>query len=245
MHVLGDKHSSPAVLDSPATGSAEAALAWVKAVTAAVPAMSTEIGNQKQEEFVRGVALPLAEAVGRSELGFLISVKDPYAWGASLARFWRFAPLGLPRRQLDRWDVPGSIQPLVARVQDYRATVLLAAACQAFNQKHHSWLAMVRRDPARTRVVRHEELLDRPVELLQSLQEQFCLEPAGPEIQTIAQAADAVYWDQTGLKMKEEEFDADYYRRRAYLNAITPSMRDAITRGIDWKLMEEIGYRPL
>jgi hypothetical protein len=245
MHVLGDKHSPPAVLGTPATETAGAALEWVKAVTAAAPATSTKSGDEKQEEHMRGLAVPLAEAVSRGELGYLISLKDPYAWGASFARYWHFAPLGLPQRRPDLWQAPDSIQPMVARVQDYRAATLLTAACQAFNHKYRSWLEIVQHEPARARVVLHEDLLDHPVELLQSLGRQFCLEPAGLEIETITVVADAVNWDNGGIGTREEQFEANYYRNRSYLNAITPLMRDAITRGIDWELMAEFGYRSL
>lgn len=70
------------------------------------------------------------------------------------------------------------------------------------------------------------------------------VEGSGPDIQTITHSADAVDWDNDGVGTKEEQFDPDYYRSRAYLNAITPLMLDVITHGIDWKMMAELWILP-
>ena len=103
MHVLGDKHSVPAPLFPPDTRTPEAAYHLsmgtrrVHALTTSVRAESTVAGDGGQQEYLRSIAVPLLEAVRERRLGFVLNVKDPYAWGASLCKYLHLLPRGMPR----------------------------------------------------------------------------------------------------------------------------------------------------
>ncbi|MFP5247575.1 MAG: hypothetical protein ACLGH0_12865, partial [Thermoanaerobaculia bacterium] len=52
-------------------------------------------------------------------------------------------------------------------------------------------------------------------------------------------------WDEHAPRSTGILFNRAYYEERRYLAQLTPLLRDAITRNIDWTLFEQLGYEPL
>src|SRR5215213_514628 len=93
MHILGDKHSPPppfGELWRRAQADDDPAFSFVMGATSASPAANPSPADPRQQHAVRGIAAPLARAYGEGALGFLVSIKDPYAWVVSIARYERW-----------------------------------------------------------------------------------------------------------------------------------------------------------
>jgi hypothetical protein len=89
MHILGDKHSPPVDLPSlwQESQSAEAPAQWfVSEATFRAPAATTTRNDARQLELVHTIADEVAGAYAAGALRYLVSIKDPYAWAASIAR---------------------------------------------------------------------------------------------------------------------------------------------------------------
>jgi hypothetical protein len=227
MHVLGDKHSPPVPFDrlwSEARSQPDPAFAFALSATLHAPAESTEPGDSRQRDEVRRVAAPLAEAYANGSLGFIISIKDPYAWAVSVAMFlcWigRKAQLG----------------PAFAPQ--------LAAACRELNLRYAEWLRLARQHPARCHVVRYEDLLADPDGVLGELDVKFGLQRSTTTLVNVTGEAFAVGWDQHRSKDGPAVFDRGYYVEKRYLARLSPQALDVVTRTIDWDLLAPLGYTP-
>lgn len=228
MHVLGDKHSPPppfAELWQRAQTAPDPALAFVMSATQAAPADSTSLAKPGQRNEVERLAAPLARAYAEGTLGFLISIKDPYAWAVSVARFWgwtnRTAPLG------------------------ERLRGQIAGQCEAFNGCYAAWLDLARREPARCLLVRHEELVAEPARVLDAIDAKFALRRRGDAVVDLTDEADQVWWDQHEAVRTGIRFDRHYYFEKRYLQRLTPAMLETIAGTIDWELVAPLGYAPV
>ena len=135
MHVLGDKHSPPAPFDAiwqASRDAADPALEFVVRATHAVPAESTRPDDDAQREELRRLAQPVAGAYAGGSLRFVISIKNPYAWALSFARYSGWDG----RRRVRRFGAP------------------LADACVAFNRRYAAWRAFAEERPAHVHFVR-------------------------------------------------------------------------------------------
>jgi len=228
MHVLGDKHSPPPPLDDlwrAAQCESDPAFAFASSATLAAPAVSTEPHNPRQQAEVRRLAKPLARAYSEGALGYLISIKDPYAWAVSVARYhaWtdRVSPLG-----------PRFVSPLTAQ-------------CQTFNQCYRAWLDIARARPERCHVARYEDLFQDPAEVLRQIDAKFSLRRRTETLLDLQEEADMVWWDQIAPQPTGVRFDRQYYDEKRYLKRLSPPALDAVTKTIDWDLIEPLGYRPV
>lgn len=217
MHVLGDKHSPPPPFaeiwrESPTP------LDFAMKTTACAPAATTHLERDEQRREVERVAAPLAEAYASGTLGFVVSIKDPYAWIPSLARYHSWIP----------WNRTSVVGPELAPD--------VIEACRGFNTVYASWLALERRH-----IVRHEDLVADPEQTLRALDETFGLTRTKP-LMTIATEAYALDWDHTGERRSGSTFDREYYVAKKYLGRLSPAVRDAVTETIDWGLLEKLGY---
>ncbi|HEU4880732.1 MAG TPA: hypothetical protein VFT45_00765, partial [Longimicrobium sp.] len=216
MHVLGDKHGPPSPFDAlwrQAQCCADPAREFVWRATFEPPwrALADEAGRR---EVVR-LAAPVAAAFAAGELGFLLSVKNPYAWALSLRRFLR-------------WPAP--------------APARLARACQRFNEVHGAWLELSRQRPCC--VVRHEDLVDDPEGVLRTVGARFGLRRRDAALEDAHERMSAQFWDDTPIETTGEPFDRGYYRDHRYLQELGAAERDVVTRAIDWSLLEPFGYAP-
>jgi len=89
MHVLGDKHAPPvdfAAHWEKTRTTPEPAWNFLTSATWAAPSETTDANDPGQLKHLREAAGMMTDAFDPSRLGFLISVKHPYSWAASLAR---------------------------------------------------------------------------------------------------------------------------------------------------------------
>jgi len=228
MHILGDKHSPPAPLSElwrEAQTESDPALAFVMKASAHAPASSTRLDRVEQCFEVQRVAAPLAQAWANGSLGFLISIKDPYAWVPSVARYFGWISWA------DRTSILGpSLVPGVTE------------SCAGFNTVYASWLALARRQPERCQIVRHEDLLADPEATLRALDAKFGLQRSTGSLVQPAFESHALDWDQNPERSGGVRFDREYYLEKKYLARLSPAVRDTVTKTIDWELLAEAGY---
>jgi hypothetical protein len=158
-------------------------------------------------------------------LGFLISVKDPYAWVVSVARFYRWT---------DSVSVldPGLLDRLVQQ-------------CHAFNECYASWLALAREKPERCHIVRYEDLLERPGAILDEVDVKFSVLRRADAQLHLPDQAEKVWWDHHQPARTRIRFDRTYYTHQRYLDRLSPPLRAAVTDTIDWDLIAPLRYAPL
>jgi hypothetical protein len=222
MHILGDKHSPPAPFETlwrDAQSDADPALAFTTNASTYAPAETTHLERHEQLRELERLAAPIGHAYARGALGFVISVKDPYAWVSSIARYRRWIPWQ------DRTTMLGP--ELVHRI---------TAACAGLNTVYASWLAL-----PRAQVVRYEELIAGPDAILRRLEACFGLERHA-QFQNVNYESPALEWDHSREQRSVSAFDHAYYAEKKYLRRLSPAVRDAVTKTIDWQL---IGYEPV
>lgn len=220
MHVLGDKHSAPAPFDalwSEVQRDPDPSLAFVMSATFLRPSVTTLRNDLRQQKEVRRVAEPLAAAYRDGSLGFLISIKDPYAWAVSLAKY-------------EKWRQPGA--PVDAR----HATVL-AERCRSFNHRYAEWLEL-----KPSHIVRHEDLIADPSSVLKAIAARFGLAHNGEAFFDETKPTVPVIWDHYPSATMGAAFDRSHYLNERYLAFLSDEAFDAVTATIDWQLMRSYSY---
>jgi len=221
MHILGDKHSPPADLDalwSEVQGCRGRDWLFVSRATREAPSRTTRMNDHQQSVEMRRHAAPLAQAFAEGTFGYVVSIKNPYAWAVSLSRFtpWAHAVA------LDR----------------------LREACGVFNARYEAWLALLESHRRPALLVRHEDLAADAENVLDRLDRTFGTSRS-PTFRPIAGVAKPAAWDHEPLPISTQPFDTGRYLRHDYLDALTPEHFAVVTASIDWKLMERFGYAPL
>jgi hypothetical protein len=122
---------------------------------------------------VRGIAAPLAREFVARSLGFIVSIKDPYAWMVSLARYAGWTNRALPPG--------GGERARVRRVQHLLRRVARAGAAQ----------------PG---AVRYEELLADLARTLHELDAKFALRRGSDTVLDLRTEADAAVWDHAPMR---------------------------------------------
>jgi hypothetical protein len=229
MHVLGDKHSPP--VDFPAhwekaRSQPEAIFNFVTSTTWAAPAETTCAQDSKQLRHLREVATALTDAFCPGRLGFVITVKHPYSWAASLARYnsWLNPPDGVMGRE---------------------HAESLRLACDQYNRRHEAWLELHRRSEERCLIIRYEKLLEEPVAALSLLERKFGLLRSGPEPVVIRDRTLPTHWDDHPVSYESVRFDPSPYRDRTYQDLLTPELWTVVRETIDWDLAARFGYHEL
>lgn len=219
MHVLGDKHSLPLDL-AMFWKRSQSAIEFVKEATFAAPSATTTQLDDRQLPFIGHIARTVADAYAFGSLGFLISIKNPYAWIVSMTRIHR------------RWaDGEGTLLPHC--IDD------VADACHSFNERYAAWLVLKPRA-----VVRHEDLVVNPLRVLRELESRFSLPPTDVQVVPLGRVLPA-HWDYSPIDVELKTFDVDYHTERRYLARLPETHRQVITDTIDWKLFAPLGYEPL
>jgi methyltransferase family protein len=220
MHVLGDKHSAPQPFDQiwrATRGCANPDLEFVSRTTFAVERFHDDLERERAD--VAQIAGRVAAAFACGTIGYLVSIKDPYAWVSSIARHSQWRPSG--------------------RVQDGQR---VAAACRRFNQLYAAWLSWARERPSS--VVRYEDLLREPERTVDQIAKQFQLTRKKDAFADTRIRMERQVWDGDPLSTMREPFDPDFYTARKYLQQLDDVARDTITRTIDWTLLAPYGYEP-
>jgi hypothetical protein len=222
MHLLGDKHSPPVALDAlwrEVQWRDDAAFELVSRATFDAPSLTTVRNDRRQLAEVRRWAAPVAEAHANGTLGWVISIRDPYAWALSVARF-----LGWATRRV----LPDG------RADDVRA------ACARFNESYAAWLALAE---SRTLVVRHEDLVRDPEAVVRTLAQKFGCERA-PEFVAVDRVVEPAIWDGMAMPTQMLPYDREHYAGEGHVSGLPALHRDVVTETIDWELVRPFGYAP-
>ncbi|HET7433676.1 MAG TPA: hypothetical protein VFN10_03070 [Thermoanaerobaculia bacterium] len=219
MHILGDKHSPPVDLDGlwrEVQDADDAPWQFISRATLDRPSLTTRSDNAWQSAEMRRHAAPLAQAFAAGAFGYVISIKNPYAWAVSIAKFTNWS------RAV--------------------ATERLREACRVFNDCYRAWLPLLERGPAL--LIRHEDLIRDTEGVLDRLGRTFGIRRSATfrPIEKLALPAD---WDDGPLPIGRSRFDAGRYLREEYLQALSPPQRDVVTSTMDWELLGRFGYAPL
>lgn len=242
MHVLGDKHSAPVELSREFTASNGNAYELVRILTAKSRATGFWKNNASQRAYMRSIAPEVFDAVQNGRLRYLISIKDPYAWGASVAAYDHYLPRGLPRAKRIPDFIPQAGVASFRRVNDTWACFRLRQACRRFNQRYRAWLALHERFNDRCQVVRHEDLMTDPRAVLSEVAKKFQMQAQSPQFRDCRFGIRWTNWDDTPPTLDTFPFDPGYYREARYMDSLTPAMREMISRTIDWELLRAFGY---
>ena len=229
MHVLGDKHSPPVDFErflQMSLAASDPDWEFVRATTFAAAAESTRENDERQIAYMRKTAKQVAASVRAGRLGFAVSSKNPYAWAASLARY-------------SGWTV---WSPTGRRIQR-SCRERLAAACREYSRNYRAWLDLMARFPARSVLIRHEDLVEDTAGVLENLERRFGLSRLRPELRLIAESAEAVDWDDSEPALRKTRFNPAFYRERRYMKQLSGELRETVEENIDWSIAAALGYR--
>ena len=242
MHVLGDKHSAPADIPRHDCTSSEHAYEWLRRVTLRRKAARAPNPDAAQETYLRAIAPRVLAAAQSGGLGYLLSIKDPYAWAVSIAVAHHYLPRGLPRAKALPRFLPRSATPFFRTVNEVWASFWLQRACLQFNDRYRAWFALREQFPDRCLVVRYEDLIGDPQRVVSTLAEKFAIPERAAEFRDYRDTIRWTEWDHVPPTLAASPFDADYYRDGRYDDDLTPAMREVIGRTIDWELVRPFGY---
>ena len=227
-HVLGDKHSAPVPLQKywdETSALRDRAWQFVTRATFAVPAETTKADDPDQLEYLRSLCEELADSFAAGRFGFVISVKNPYAWAASYARYCGWMT-----------NTENGLQ----MATKYAAG--LQWACQESNRRHRAWLDHCRKFPAHSIVVRYEDLLAEPAQTLVLVASKFGLDQP-TEVAVPKRMIGPPVWDNDPPLVYQQQFDSSFYEQKRFMNQLNRELWDIVDCTIDWKLMGAFAYQ--
>ena len=184
-------------------------------------------GSDPLTHFSREELVAIRESYETSELGYLVCLKDPYAWLVSFTAY---------ESRKSRW---ANVKNLVRKVDSRRLPEYL----NCWNRVHSSWLQLLRQN-RRATSVRYEDLLRGMEGEMNRLSEFFSLERKGPFYQPghyLMRGGERLSRT-TGLSNRR--FDQhEYYLNRDYLNYFTRGDLQLFAASIDQGLVETLGYQ--
>jgi hypothetical protein len=223
IHVLGDKHSGPAPFTEILRQVQESAAdigEFSTRCTLERPACTTQGDDRDQSALLSCLGASIAESYRRKELLFLISIKHPYSWFASVRRF--------------------------ARLDAASPAPTARQACERFNRNYRSWMELKTDYGQRVAVVRYEDLLIDADRASAQLASQFGLRrrTAG-RITLPNEIIVPTYWDHmTTRAAPGERFNADYYTSDSYMSELSAEDLRTLSKMIDWDQLTDVGYSP-
>ena len=228
MHVLGDKHSPPVALDElwqKLRGEPDAAWKLVSSTAFAAPAQTTDPEDPRQVAHMRALAEPIAAAVASESLVFILSMKHPFPWAASVAKYH------------------GWIVPAKAGLRMHpRFNGHLITACRRCTDRHRLWLDHILRYRSRSAIVRHEDLLADAFSVLRALARRFELKQAGPQLKALPLPVVPPYWDQEPPRFRGLAFDPEFYGKQDYVSRLSADQWEIVKSEIDWNILSRLGY---
>ncbi len=224
-YILGSKHLPPApfaeIWEETQQAGSDTAFDFVATATYSRRGGASHPKDRTQQEELRQRAPRIATAYETGALGFLVSIKHPYAWVVSAARF-------------NGWlRDDGKIHDCFRDA--------LKDACLGYNRNYRSWLELAQAHRPRTCIVRYEELLADPGRVVGEMAAQFGWNPC--EVFTAVPAiVEPTPWDHLPVAEAAESFRPEYYSGGEYLRHLPPEQLQLIDALMDWDLMRELGY---
>lgn len=224
-YILGDKHAPPvqfdAIWERTARAGADRAVNFVSAATYARPGSASYAADLTQRAEIARRAARIARAYSSGKLGFLATIKDPYAWIVSVAKFKQWIR---GDEQLHEWDLE--------QVRD---------ACLSYNRNYEAWVPFVRENQLGARVIRYEDLLADPEHVMTETAEAFDWHGIGSFV-AIPAAVEPTAWDHLSVVEAPHPFRAAYYFNREYLLRLPKAHMQVIGDTMNWHLLREFGY---
>ncbi|MGA2736735.1 MAG: hypothetical protein ABSG65_04715 [Bryobacteraceae bacterium] len=159
-----------------------------------------------------------ALCAGRLPLGYLVSIKDPYAYAVSINR-WK-------KDGLKRFQEPPHVVGADAE--------LIRRHCLAFNAVYASYWPLI--ESGRGMLVRYEDLLGDAACTLGRIQRKFGLTARGNGFTDVEQTVAPT------LGVSNSPFYRSFYRNREYLAALDAACLATVDQTINWELMRRYGY---
>ncbi|MDA8429944.1 MAG: hypothetical protein M0T70_11890 [Geobacteraceae bacterium] len=224
-YILGGKHAPPipfGVLWAEAQqAGGDAAFNFVSTATYSQRGGASHPKDPTQQEELTRRAPQIAKAYTTGALGFLVTIKDPYAWVVSAARFNGWIRGDEPLRD---WSIE-----------------LMREACLGYNRNYRAWLSFLREHPQRARLVRYEELLADPERVMTEIAAQFDWQRSGG-FEAITAVVEPTQWDHLPVIETPDTFRPEFYANNEYLQRIPAEQMQQIGELMDWDLLSELGY---
>jgi len=226
-YILGSKHLPSVPFDAIWTeaqqAGGDAAFTFVSTATYSRRGGASHPKDRTQQEELRQRATIIATAYETGTLGFLVTIKHPYAWVVSAARF-------------NGWlREDGKIHDCFLDS--------LKEACLGYNRNYHSWLELAQAHGPRTCIVRYEDLLADQERVVGEIAAKFGWQRAG-SFADIPAVVEPAPWDHLPVVEAPERFLPEYYSGGEYLRHLLPEHLQLIDEVIDWDLVGDWGYGP-
>lgn len=224
-YILGGKHAPPVPFDAlwqeAQQADGDAAFNFVSTATYIQRGGASHPKDPTQREELQRRAPHIAKAYTTGSLGFLVSIKDPYAWVVSAARFngWIRGD-----EQLSDWSYD-----------------LMRDACIAYNRNYRDWLTFIQAQQPRARLVRYEDLLADPEKELTGVAVQFGWQQI-IDFETITAVVEPTPWDHLPVNEATESFSPVYYAEEKYFQQLPAKQLQQINELMDWDLLRHLGY---
>ncbi len=158
-------------------------------------------------------------------VGLLISIKDPYAWAASMLKFSGYnRPEIYAQRTEQEWDVH------------------LKNHCERYNQRYKCWIQMAHNYKGATSIITYEELLVSPGSCLEKLGQKHKVEIQFNEEFLTKSSINPCVWDYDEPCTLDQKFEREYYTNGHYYEKLTGRKKEIVSQTIDWSLFSEVGY---
>lgn len=226
-YILGNKHAPPVPFDSireQVAGTDDPAFNFVSAATYVQRGGASHPRDLTQREELARRAPHIARAYANGALGFLVTIKDPYAWVVSAARFNGWIRGDEP---LQEWSME-----------------FMREACLGYNRNYRAWISFVRAHESHARLIRYEDLLADPEQAMSDIARQFGWRRSG-SFETIAAVVEPTQWDHLPVVEAPDTFQPSYYANGEYLHRLPEPHLRVIGDLMDWDLLREFGYERL
>lgn len=224
-YILGGKHAPPVPFEElwkqAQQAGGDAAFNFVSTATYRQRGGASHPKDRTQHEELTRRAPHITRAYERRELGFLVTIKDPYAWVVSAARFngWIRGD-----EQLCDWSIE-----------------LLREACLGYNRNYRAWIGFIHTNHPRARLIKYEDLLADPEQVLTEIADQFGWQRCG-SFEAIDAVVEPTQWDHLPVEEAPDTFQRDYYTNGEYLQQLPKKQMQMMGELIDWDLLRHLGY---
>lgn len=224
-YILGGKHAPPVPFDAlwkqAQQAGEDAAFNFVSTATFMQRGGASHPRDPTQREELARRSPHIARAYATGALGFLVTIKDPYAWVVSAARFngWIRGD-----EQLRDWSME-----------------LMRDACLGYNRNYRAWLQFMQDSQPRARLVRYEDLLADPERVLAEIAAQFGWQRSG-SFENIPAVVEPTQWDHLPVVEAQDRFQPGFYTNGEYLQRLPAAQMEMVGELIDWDLLRDAGY---